>query len=130
VDIIDTFGFNAPAEVVYNNLIDPDRTDRWLPAGVQVAERTDAQVRLRSGSRTFDVDVHTTAADMRLTFQCLAPVRVRGTAQVTETPAGGSQVDVAVTTDPSGPDAAAVRAVMNETMRLIARDVDDNFTAG
>jgi uncharacterized protein YndB with AHSA1/START domain len=130
VDIIDTFDFNAPAEVVYNNLIDPDRTDRWLPAGVRVAERTDGTVRLASGTSAFDVEVETRAADMRLAFHCRTPMPVHGTARVKETPAGGSQIDVVVTTDRSGPDPATVRHFVDETMRRLERDVDDNFTAG
>jgi uncharacterized protein YndB with AHSA1/START domain len=130
VDIIDTFGFNAPAEVVYNNLADPDRLDRWLPAGTRVAERTDGRVRLTSGDDTYDVEVHTTAADMRLTFRCEAPVRMRGTARVKEAPGGGSQIDIVVTTDRSGPVPAAVRQVVDEAVRLFERDLDDNFTAG
>lgn len=130
MDITDTFGFNAPAEVVYNNLVDPDRTDRWLPAGARVVERTDGRVRLASGTGTYDVEVHTTAADMRLTFRCEAAVRVRGTAQVKDAPGGGSQVDVVVTTDRSGPAPADVRRLVGQAVRLFERDLDDNFTAG
>jgi uncharacterized protein YndB with AHSA1/START domain len=130
VEIIDTFGFNAPAEVVYNTLIDPDRTDRWLPAGTRVAERADGRVRLASGTSMLDFEVRTTAADMLLTFECVAPVRLRGTARVTETPAGGSQIEIVVTTDRSGPDPEAVRRVVTDTARRLERDVDDNFTAG
>jgi uncharacterized protein YndB with AHSA1/START domain len=130
VDIINTFGFNAPAEVVYNNLVDPDRTHRWLPAGIRVAGRTDGRVRLRSGAGTYDVEVHTTAADMLLTFQCEAPARLRGTARVTDAPGGGSQVDIVVTTDRSGPAPADVRRLVDQAVRLFERDLDDNFTAG
>jgi uncharacterized protein YndB with AHSA1/START domain len=130
VDIIDTFGFNAPAEVVYNTLTDPDRTERWLPAGVRVLERTDdGRIRLAAGSTTVDVEVDTIADDMRLTFRCTAPVQVRGTARVEDTAGAGSRIEVAVTTD-SGPDPATVRDVLAQTMRHLARDVSDNFTAG
>jgi hypothetical protein len=130
VDVIDTFGFNAPAEVVYNNLIDPDRTDRWLPGGMTVAGRSDGSVRLASGTDTVDVEVSTTGADMRVTFQVVRPLRLHGSAQVKQAPAGGSQIYVAITTDQPGPDRETVRRLLDEAMRLLERDVDDNFTAG
>jgi carbon monoxide dehydrogenase subunit G len=130
VDTNETFGFNAPAEVVFNSLVDPDRTDRWLPAGVSVVDRSDGKVRLSAGTGTVDVEVSTSGADMRLTFQVVGPPRLRGSAQVTQAPAGGSQVDVAITADDSGPDRETVRRLVDETMRRLERDVEDNFTAG
>jgi hypothetical protein len=130
VEIIDRFGFNAPAEVVYNNLTDPERAHRWLPPGLRIAEWTDERVRLAADRRAVDVDVDVRmiAAGMRLTFRCLAPVQVRGSARVKDTPLGGSQVDVVVNTDRSGPDPATVRCLIDQAMRLLERDVSDDFT--
>jgi hypothetical protein len=130
MELIDTFSFNAPAEIVYNGLTDPDRAHRWLPAGMQIAERDGRHVGLRAGDRRIDLEVSMAPDDMLLTVRCTEPVRLEGTAQVKETSVGGSQVDLVVTTDRTGPDPATVRRVVDQTMRHLQRDIDDNFTPG
>jgi uncharacterized protein YndB with AHSA1/START domain len=130
VEVTDTFDFNAPAESVYNNLTDPDRAARWLPAGGQIAAEGGRNVQVRAGGRRIDLDVTTVPDDLRMTVRCADPVELEGTARVTETPAGGSRVDVVVTALDDGLDPATVRDALHRAMRHLRRDVDDSFTPG
>jgi len=130
VEVKDTFGFNAPAEIVYSSLTDPNRADRWLPVGVRIADVNGRHVRIQAGDRRIDLDVATELEELRLTARCTDPVQIEGTARVTQTPVGGSQIDVVVTVTDGGPSAATVRDALGRAMRHLRSDVDDNFTPG
>jgi uncharacterized protein YndB with AHSA1/START domain len=107
------YEFNAPAEVVFGVLTDPDRAARWLPVDVDSGyDVTIVDDRLRVEWRSRDIpDLH-------------------GAAWVCDAPAGGSvtYAEVAVPGDVAGRERA--QDVLSEAMRHLQRDVSDNFNAG
>jgi hypothetical protein len=124
------YGFHAPSEVVFNNLTDPDRTHRWLPFGVYMERCGPDRVRLVAPHGSAECEVDAAAEDMRLTLRSLEPPNVRGTAVVEDVPAGGSRVHVVVSADGVDLDPESVRDVLDESMRHLCSDVDDNFNTG
>jgi uncharacterized protein YndB with AHSA1/START domain len=130
MDVTDTFDFNAPAEIVYSTLTDPDRAGRWFPAGTQITDDDAGHLRIRNGDRRIDLVVSPVPDELRLTVRCTEPMAFDGTARVTETPAGGSRIDVVVTAANGQEDPAALRDSLRHAMRHLQRDIDDNFTPG
>lgn len=130
MEIIGRYGFHAPSEVVFNNLTDPDRAHRWLPFGVDVERCGPDRVRLITPLVSPECEVDAVAEDMRLTLRSLQPPLVQGTAYVEDDPAGGSQIHVVVTADGVDLDPQKVRDALDETMRHLCSDVDDNFNTG
>jgi hypothetical protein len=130
VEVNETFTFNAPAELVYNDLTDPDRADRWLPAGMRITRANGGRVGLLIGDRRIDLDVSTAPEDMRLTVRSLDPLPFEGTAQVQEGGAGGSQVHVVVSAGRSGPDPATIRDLVDRAMGQLRRELDDDLAPG
>ena len=126
VRITESFGFDAPAEVVFGVLTDPDRTSRWLPRGM-TAEPADAGVGVRVGEHTHKYDVEVTPERLRLGWQSVEGP-FHGGAEVRDAPAGGSEVVVEL--DVPAADADRARDLLTETAGHLRRDVDDNFTAG
>lgn len=129
MDITETFGFDAPPEVVYNTLTDPDRANRWLPFEVR-AERLDRGLRLAlpGTGQVFDVD--TDAGTLALRWRSPDDDGLAARAHVDDGPAGGSEVHVSLSVPASVADEARVRSVLSATMRHLSRDVGDNLTAG
>jgi hypothetical protein len=115
---------------VFNNLTDPDRAHRWLPFGVAMERCGPDRVRLVAPLGSAECELHTVAEDMRLTLRSIESPTVQGTAQVRDDPAGGSQVHVVVTADGVDLDPRYVRDTLDETMRHLCSDVDDNFNTG
>lgn len=130
MEISGRYGFHAPSEVVFNNLTDPDRVHRWLPLGVNLERCGPDRVRLTAPLGTAECEVDTVVEDMRLTLRSLEPPHVRGTARVEDDPAGGSRVHVVVTGEGVDLDPRTVRDALDETMRHLCSDVDDNFNTG
>jgi uncharacterized protein YndB with AHSA1/START domain len=126
VDVTESFEFNAQAEIVYSSLTDLDRAARWLPPGARISAEGGQRVQIRTGDRRIELDVATVPEELRLTVRCAEPVELDGTARVSDTPAGGSRVDVTVTTL----DPATVRRALDAAMRHLRRDVDEHFTPG
>lgn len=128
VHISDRYPFDAPAEVVYGVLTDPDRTTRWLPLGMR-AERVRAdRVRVEVGARAYDCEIDLVPEQMRLGWRALDVAGLHGGAHVEDAPAGGSFVLAEV--NAPGADEGRLRDVLAETMRHLRRDVSDNFNAG
>ena len=130
MEIRGRYGFHAPSEVVFNNLTDPDRAHRWLPFGVNLERCGPDRVRLVALHGSAECEVDAAAEDMRLTLRSLQLPRVQGTAYVEDDPAGGSQVHVLVSADGVDLDAQSVRDLLDEAMRHLCSDVDDNFNTG
>ena len=128
--ITGSFEFTAPAEVVFGVLTDPDRTTRWLPAGM-VAESSDAEkVQIRTGSGTQTYEVRTEPESLRLTWRSVGDDGLHGAAEVEDGAAGGSVVraEVEVREQLAGDQRAD--ELLAEAMRHLQRDVSDNFNAG
>lgn len=128
MQISDTFDFTAPPEVVYNSLTDPDRAHRWVPTGVRMRWLTGQRVRLEGPLGATEYDVTADTDDLRLTWQGTGTSMVRGTAEVLDGPAGGSQVRVTI--DAPEHRATRVRAIIGEIARHLQWDVSDNFNPG
>lgn len=129
MEISDTFAFTAPPEVVFNSLLDRERTDRWLPQGVRVEWLEDRKVRV-NGSAGATVAVDVDLENLLLTWQSQDGRGLRGRVRAEDGPAGGSRLHVTVTAPQHGVDPAHVRSLLAETTRHLQRDVDDNFNAG
>jgi uncharacterized protein YndB with AHSA1/START domain len=133
--ISDRYTFDAPAEVVFGVLTDPDRVTRWLPTGMRTRSVQDGRVRVEIGSDLHEYAVDVATDQLALHWRSLDTSGLRGTARVEDAPAGGSVVHAEVDV----PDAAAddrrprellARELLAETMRHLRRDVSDNFNAG
>ncbi len=110
------YGFNAPAEVVFGVLTDPDRTARWLPSLVH-ADAAD-----------YTVDVVTDKLQVR--WQPSGFPGLQGTAEVRDAPAGGSVLRAEVEVPVGAGDQEQAENLLAEAMKLLQRDVSDNFNAG
>jgi hypothetical protein len=130
VHVSDRYAFDAPAEVVFGVLTDPDRVTRWLPLGMR-AERVDAdRVRVEVGGRSYECQVDLVPEQMRLGWRSMDVAGLRGGAQVQDAPAGGSFVLVEMNAPVAVADEGHLRDVLAETMRHLRRDVSDNVNAG
>jgi hypothetical protein len=130
MEISGRYGFHAPSEVVFNNLTDPDRVHRWLPFGVNMERCGPDRVRVVAPLGSAECEIDAVAEDMRLTLRSIEAPRVQGTAHVVDDPAGGSRVHVVVNAEGVDLDPEVVRDVLDETMRHLCSDVDDNFNTG
>jgi uncharacterized protein YndB with AHSA1/START domain len=122
--------FNAPAEVVFGVLTDPDRTTRWLPVGMQAESRGTDAVRVRAGAHTHEYDVEVVPDRLEVRWHSVDMADLRGSVQVRDAPAGGSVVDAEVAVPDGAADPARAQELLAEAMRHLQRDVDDNFNAG
>ena len=127
--IAETFGFDAPAEVVFGVLTDPDRTSRWLPEGMTTESRDIGKVQVRSGAGTQAYEVATDPERLGLTWRSVEDTELHGTAEVRDAPAGGSELRAEVAL-PESADEDRVRELLAEAARHLQRDVSDNFNAG
>ncbi|MEV6643534.1 hypothetical protein [Amycolatopsis sp. NPDC051371] len=119
----------ADADIVLNTAADLTRVRTWLPAPVQV---------IGTGTATVDVqwrpdDVHRYEIDLKASEHRMEwhPVGRGGWAghlRVTDHGAGSSEAEllVEVTEDV---DADQVREVLDQALRALATEVDQNFTA-
>jgi hypothetical protein len=128
--ISDRYSFDAPAEVVFGVLTDPERVTRWLPLGMR-AQRVEAdRVRVEVGARSYDCEIDVVPERMHIGWRSLDVAGLHGGARVEDAPAGGSFVLAEVTAPDSALEEGRLRDVLAETMRHLRRDVSDNFTAG
>jgi uncharacterized protein YndB with AHSA1/START domain len=125
MDITGVYTFDAPPEVVFNNLTDPDRAHPWLPQDHDAVAQDSHWVR----AGTSDVEVSTTSDPMRMRWRSLGSPEVHGDVRVEDAPSGGSRVHATVAvSDGIAPE--RVRELLEESARLLRRDVSDNFNAG
>ncbi|GAB7045984.1 SRPBCC family protein [Catenuloplanes indicus] len=123
----ETYGFNAPAEVVFGVLTDPDRMTRWLPVGVTAEPVPGGRVRVRSGQDETEYDVEIDPERMEMRCRTADDTGPHASARVGDAPAGGSELRAEVTAPVSE---QRLRTLLEETMTHLRRDVSDNFTAG
>ncbi len=128
--IADRHGFDAPAEVVYGVLTDPDRTTRWLPAGMSAEPAAAGQVRVRAGGQIYEYDVSSAPDELRVEWRARDPAVPQGAAWVADAPAGGCVVHAEVSVPGGDADRQRAEELLAEAMRHLRRDVDDNFNAG
>jgi uncharacterized protein YndB with AHSA1/START domain len=123
---------DAPAEVVFNVVTDPDRLARWLPSQLTVADTGTERLRVSWDG----------AADAREYRLVVLPERLRvewrpsgpdgwpGFLQVHDNPAGGATAEACV--EPAGQVGGVDRApeVLDAAMTNLRREVKDSLTAG
>jgi uncharacterized protein YndB with AHSA1/START domain len=124
----ETYGFSAPAEVVFNTLTDRQRVTRWLPRGL-AAEPAGDGVRVRTSAGEREYRFATSAEELRLAWRPAEGAGWSGDATVSDAPGGGSRVDVRLES-PGPADDDRVRQLLAEALQHLDRDVTDNFTAG
>ncbi|MGK5682167.1 SRPBCC family protein [Actinoplanes sp. URMC 104] len=128
--ISDRSEFNAPAEVVFGVLTDPDRITRWLPRGMRTESVKDQRVRVEAGSRLHEFTVDTDAEELRVRWRSLDVSGLQAVARVQDAPAGGSVLEAEVEAPDGLVDESRLRDLLAETMTHLGRDVSDNFNAG
>jgi uncharacterized protein YndB with AHSA1/START domain len=128
--ISDRYDFNAPAEIVFGVLTDPDRVTRWLPTGMRAESVRADRVRVAAGSRMHEYAVDVVPDELELQWRSLDISGLHGSARVEDASAGGSVVHAEVNVPGAIVDERRLRELLGETMRHLRRDVSDNFTAG
>jgi uncharacterized protein YndB with AHSA1/START domain len=128
--ISDRYDFNAPAEVVFGVLTDPDRVTRWLPTGMRAESVQDDRIRVEVGSRLHEYAVDVVPDELEVRWRSLDVSDLHGAARVEDAPAGGSVVQAEVDVPDGMADDRRLRELLAETMRHLQRDVSDNFNAG
>jgi uncharacterized protein YndB with AHSA1/START domain len=122
--------FNAPAEVVFDVLTDPDRTTRWLPRGMRADSTGVDHVRVRAGSRVHEYDVSSAPDRLRVQWRSRESTGLRGAAWVQDAPAGGCVVHAEVNLPGGSASSERAEELLAESMGHLRRDVSDNFNAG
>jgi uncharacterized protein YndB with AHSA1/START domain len=130
VDIVQSHSLPAPAEVVYNTMTDPYRTARWMPPGVNAwwAGRHEFCVRVGPEVRAYAVS--TEPERLGLTWSGEGGGSdLRGSVRVVDLPAGGSTLEIHLWS-PSADWSDAWLGMLDDALRRLDSEVDDNFTAG
>ena len=122
--------FNAPPEVVFGVLTDPDRTTRWLPVGMRAESRGTDHVLVRVGPRTHEYDVEIVSDRMEMRWRSLDVSDLHGSVQVRDAPAGGSVVHAEVVLADGDGARGRAEQLLAEALGHLQRDVADNFNAG
>jgi uncharacterized protein YndB with AHSA1/START domain len=122
--------FNAPAEVVFGVLTDPDRTTRWLPRGMSTVSAGVDHVRVLADGRTYEYDVSSMPEQLRVEWRSRDSAGLRGAAWVRDAPAGGCVVHAEVAVPGRGAEGEKAQKLLAEGMQHLQRDVSDNFNAG
>jgi uncharacterized protein YndB with AHSA1/START domain len=128
--ISESYDFNAPAEVVFGVLTDPNRVTRWLPTGMRAESVEADHVQVAVGSQLHQYAVDVVPDELKLQWRSLDASGPQGTARVEDAPAGGSVVHAEVDFPDATVDDRRLGELLAETMRHLQRDVSDNFTAG
>ncbi|GAA1616677.1 SRPBCC family protein [Catellatospora bangladeshensis] len=129
-DVSGIYAVAAPAEVVFGTLTDPDRTTRWLPGGAVAEYDGPELVRVRAGDRVLAFRVSTAAEELRMEWSAAAGDGPHGSMRVQDSSVGGSTVEVQLWVAAEGLDLDRVRALVEEGVMHLRRDVEDNFNAG
>ena len=128
--ITGTFPFTAPAEVVFGVLTDPDRTYRWLSEGVHVESAGPDSIKVKTGSETHEYAVSTDPARLRIEWRAPDDTGLTATAEVHDSPAGGSTVEAEVHLPGPADDEKRANELLTHTMNRLQLEVSDNFNAG
>ena len=131
--LVDTFGFNAPAEILFDTITDPQRVPSWLPTGTRLTRIDGECVTLTIGGTTseytseyrYGVD----AKRMRVVWQ-RAGSDLCGVAAVQDGPIGGSRLRISAITADSPDAPRRFHELVDSLVRRLERAVDDVFTAG
>jgi uncharacterized protein YndB with AHSA1/START domain len=123
-------GFNAPAEVVFGVLTDPDRTPRWLPLGMSTESAGVDHARVRADGQIYEYDVTSVPDQLRVEWRSRAPAGLHGAAWVRDAPAGGCVVHAEVLVRGGAAERQRAAELVAEAMVHLQRDVSDNFSAG
>ncbi|WP_422773526.1 hypothetical protein ACN28C_11795 [Plantactinospora sp. WMMC1484] len=108
-------GMSAPPEVVFNTATDPDRVAAWLPA----------QLRDNGGPGP-----ELATADLRARWRSAGEPDWSARLQVSSTGAGGATVRLELEAESDPSSARELRAIADQSLASLAREVDDNLTAG
>ena len=130
VRISGSYGFTAPAEVVFGVLTDPDRTTRWLPRGMTAESAGADGARIRVGEQVHAYGIKVVTDHRELQWHAEDTPGLHGSAQVDDGPAGGSVVRAEIVVPAGVADESRARDLLDETMGHLQRDVSDNFNAG
>lgn len=103
---------SAPPEVVFNTATDPNRVAAWLPAALR-----------RNGVPGPDL----TVADLRAQWRSTGGPDWSARLQVSPVEAGGATARLELEVDP--PE-GRLREIADESLASLAREVDDNLSAG
>jgi uncharacterized protein YndB with AHSA1/START domain len=122
--------YNAPAEVVFGVLTDPDRTTRWLPLGMSTESASVDHVRVRADGQTYEYDVSSVPDELRVEWHSRDPAGLQGAAWVRDAPAGGCVVRAEVVVPGGAAERQRAEELVAEAMVHLQRDVSDNFTPG
>jgi uncharacterized protein YndB with AHSA1/START domain len=122
--------FNAPAEVVFGVLTDPDRMTRWLPLGMSTVSAGIDHVQVRVDGQTYEYDVSSIPEQLRVEWRSRDSAGLRGAAWVRDAPAGGCVVHAEVAVPGGGAEGEKAQKLVAEGMQHLQRDVSDNFNAG
>ena len=88
--INEAYDFEAPPEVVFSTLTDPERADRWAPPGVRVAWLDRERVRVSFGNSGMAYEVRRSGEATALEWRRSGRPDMHGTVTVEDGPAGGS----------------------------------------
>jgi uncharacterized protein YndB with AHSA1/START domain len=122
--------FNAPAEVVFGVLTDPDRMTRWLPVGMSTVSAGIDHVRVLADGQTHEYDLRSVPEQLRVEWRSRDSAGLQGAAWVRDAPAGGSVVYAEVSIRGGNTENERAQELLAEAMVHLQRDVSDNFNAG
>src|SRR5215204_3118913 len=109
------YDFSAPPEVVFNSLVDADRTTRWLPRGVTLETRDADRMVVRAGGQRLELRISTDMPAMRMTGSLAGHDDLHGDLEVRQSPAGGSSLLVEI----EGLDSARVRPLVDDAIHQL-----------
>jgi len=130
MEITRSYALDAPAEVVFGTLTDPDRTARWLPSRAVASWPAPDRVEIRFGTNVWAYEVTRDTDRLAVGWRGVDGSGPSGTARVVDRPAGGSTVEVDLRSGSDDRPAELVLRVLDDVLYRFKREVADNFTPG
>ncbi len=127
--INEAYDFEAPPEVVFSTLTDPERADRWAPPGVRVAWLDRERVRVSFGNSGMAYEVRRSGEATALEWRRSGRADMHGTVTVEDGPAGGSVLRLDATV-PDGADVERIRELVSGAIDQLRGDVADDVSPG
>ncbi|GAA1763399.1 SRPBCC family protein [Luedemannella helvata] len=127
--ISEAFDFEAPPEVVFSTLTDPERADRWAPPGVRVAWLDRDRVRVSFGNSGTVYQTRRPDGAMVVEWRRSGQPDLHGTVTVEDGPAGGSVLRLDATV-PDGANAGRIRELVSGAVDQLRGDVADEVSPG